>query len=135
MWECNTPETCPELSACSPQTSVCTVKWSPAIVVAAAAAETDLRTQEGTRTFETYHIAFNFQGAQFSCFSRIWGGGRKIYAPRKKFQNCYKLLLEALGGLSQAPLAFCLWKVLELKGVRAHTRNCENYFVKLFSML
>ena len=83
MWECNTPETCPELSACSPQTSVCTVKWSPAIVVAAAAAETDLRTQEGTRTFETYHIAFNFQGAQFSCFSRIWGGAQNLCTTEK----------------------------------------------------
>ena len=53
-------------------------------------------------------------------------GNHEIYAPQNFSKNCYKLLLVALGGLCQAPLAFCL---------RKSHHNRENYFVKFFSML
>ena len=48
-------------------------------------------------SYHKYRIALNFRGAQFSRFSRIWEN-RKICAPQKFSQNCYKVLLVALGG-------------------------------------
>ena len=68
-----------------------------------------------------YRIALNFRGAQFLRFSRI---GKTV-----KFmhhENFLKIVIS------------CYRWVLELKyprGNEGHTRNHENYFVKLFSML
>ena len=68
-------------------------------------AEGELRI---SKSRSVYRIALNSRRSLF-VFSRIWEN-REIYAPRYFSKNCYKLLLVALGGLCQAPLAFCLKK-------------------------